>query len=541
MTQTQKPDKIKKTKFIFGLIIGVLVISTLLYARRDNKATITQYNTINHPAKIRPDYSDTVIPPNIAPLNFIIQQDGSHYFVKIYSETGNPIEIFSKTPKIVIPQKAWHNLLELNRGRQLSLDIFVKSKAKIPVSETNDKQWSRFKTLNIEIANEDIDNYLVYRRIRPGHRLWRNMGIYQRNLSSFDEILILNNDYFQHGCLNCHTFCQNQPDKMLIGIRSAVYGSSALLIENGEVKKIGTKFGYSTWHPSGRIASFSVNDVRLLLHSATSEVRDVMDFDSLVANYLTDLKTVKTASDLAKSDRLETYPTWSPDGRYLYFCSAPITWTDRTVVPEDYNQIKYDLVRAGYDIDQDQWDPLETVLAAEDTGQSIMLPRISPDGRWLVFCMCNYGCFPVYQASSDLYIIDLKDAEQTGRFEYRKLDVNSDKSESWHSFSSNSRWIAFSSKRDYGIFTRSYIAHLNEDGIASKPVLLPQKDPSYYDSCLWTYSVPELITKPVRITREELGRVVRDPQKIPIEMPITMATPKAGVSPYNIPWQTERE
>ncbi len=537
-----KKHKIRKANFIYGLIGCVLIVFALLYTFGDNKPTITQYNLINRPAGIRPDYNDTVIPPNIAPLNFVIQEEGSGYFVRIYSESGKPIEVFSKSPKIVIPKKAWHNLLDLNRGRQLSLDIFVKSRAATPASESENKQWSRYQTVKNVIANEDIDAFLVYRKIRPGHRTWRDIGIHQRNLNSYDESLILDNGYFKHGCLNCHTFCQNQPDKMLIGIRSTEYSSSTLLIEDGEVKKIGTKFGYTSWHPSGRAASFSVNDVRLLLHSAESEVRDVIDFDSLMAYYLTDSKTVKTTPDLANSNRLETYPTWSPDGRYLYFCSAPLTWTDRNVVPEEYDQIKYDLVRADYDIDRDRWGPLETVLAAKDTGLSILLPRISPDGRWLMFCMCDYGCFPVYQASSDLYITDLKDAEQTGRFEYHKLNINSDKSDSWHSFSSNSRWIAFSSKRDYGIFTRIYLGYLNEDGTVCKPVLLPQKDPSYYDSCLWTYSVPELVTGPVLITGEKLGRVVRDLEKIPVEMPVTMATPKAGaIPPNNEYWQSERE
>jgi len=538
MTQAQK-RKIKKSKYVYALISGVIIIFALFYVLRDNKVTIMQYSVINRPAGIQPDYSGTVIPPNIAPLNFVVQQDGSGYFVRIYSEKGEPIEIFSKTPRIVIPKKAWRKLLDLNRGQQLSLDIFVKSQAIRSASEAENKGWSRYKTITNEIANDNIDAFLVYRRIRPGHRTWRDIGIYQRNLNNFDESLILDNGYYNHGCLNCHTFCLNQPDKMLIGIRSAVYGSSTLLIEDGEVKKIGTKFGYSTWHPSGRLASFSVNDVRLLLHSAANEVRDVIDFDSLMAYYLTDLQAVKTTSDFTKSDRLETYPTWSPDGRYLYYCSAPITWTDRTVVPEDYDQIKYDLVRADYDIDHDQWGPLETVLSAEDTGLSIMLPRISPDGRWLLFCMCNYGCFPVYQPSSDLYMTDLSAAEQTGQFEYRKLDINSDKSESWHSFSSNSRWIAFSSKRDYGVFTRIYLAYMKEDGTVCKPILLPQRDPTYYDSCLWTYSVPELITKPVRITKEELGRVVRSSQKIPVDIPVTMATPKAYTIPaHDEPWQS---
>jgi hypothetical protein len=342
--------------------------------------------------------------------------------------------------------------------------------------------------------------------------------------------------------VNCHTFCSNRTDKVLIGIRGAVYGSSALLVEGDNVRKIGTKFGYTSWHPSGKLAAFSVNKVRQIFHSAASEVRDVLDFDSLISYYILESESVKTAPNLAKKDRLETYPAWSADGRYLYFCSAPVTWSDKAVVPESYDRIKYDLVRTSYDVDSDQWGPLETVLSAEDTGLSILLPRISPDGRWLLFCMCDYGCFPVYRQSSDLYMMDLEAAKQTGQYKYRRLDINSSESESWHSFSSNSRWIVFSSKRNSGVFTRTYIAYIDKSGKVHKPIRLPQKDPTYYDSCLWTYSVPELITEPVRATREKLGRVVRGSEEIPIKMPITMATPKAGELPdYTQPWQTERE
>lgn len=537
-----KLHKTGKAKLICAIIVCALIAASLLYACRDRDVTIAQYSAIDRPAKVQPDYAGSVIPPNIAPLNFVIQQDGAGYFVRIYSENGKPIEISSKTPAIVIPGRAWRELLDLNRGRQLSVDIYVKSRAAASSSDREDEQWSRYQTLTSKIAHEDMDAFLVYRKIRPGHRTWRDMGIYQRNLSNFDESVVLNNGYFKHGCVNCHAFCGNRTEKMLIGIRSADYGNSALLVEGDKVRKIGTKFGYTSWHPSGRVAAFSVNKVRQLFHSAASEVPDVVDLDSAMAYYLVESESVKTTPNLARKDRLETYPAWSADGRYLYFCSAPVTWSDRTVVPESYDQIKYDLVRTSYDIDNDQWGPLESVLSAEDTGLSILLPRISPDGRWLLFCMCDYGCFPVYRRSSDLYLMDLEAARQTGQYKYSRLDINSSESESWHCWSSNSRWIAFSSKRGSGVFTRTYIAYVDESGKVHKPIRLPQKDPTYYDSCLWTYSIPELVTEPVRVTREKLGRVVRSSQNIPTQMPITMATPKDGEPPgYQQPWQTERE
>lgn len=500
------------------------------------------YNSIGRPPRIHPDYSGTIIPPNIAPLNFLVQEKAAHYYVKIHSKRGENIEVSSRSPKIMIPEDSWHELLNANRGEQLIFDVLVKQAGSKASAQRASSQWTHFSPITNKIAHESIDGFLAYRRIHPACGAWGRMGIYQRNLQQFDESLVLGNIYFEDGCLNCHTFCNNRTDKMFIGIRSSKYGSSALLVKDGAVDKIGTKFGYTSWHPSGRVAAYSLNRVTQFFHCSRNEVRDVIDLDSMLAYYLVDSKTVKTSPNLSKKDRLESYPTWSADGRYLYFCSAPKWWSDLSVIPERFDQIKYDLVRVSYDLDHDKWGQPETVLSAKDTGRSILLPRVSPEGRWLLLCMCNYGCFPVYQASSDLYIIDLKAAQQTGQYEYRRLDINSDESESWHSWSSNGRWIAFSSKRQSGVFTRIYLAYVDQDGNVHKPILLPQKDPSYYDSCLWTYSVPELITEPVLVTREKLGRVVRSSRKVSVEMPITMATPKASPLPaHDEPWQAGRQ
>jgi len=527
------------------ILLVVLSAGVLIYSLYDDQisppAPTDELRLFGRAPQIHPDYSGTVIPANIAPLNFLIQEDGSQYYVKIYSQQGPQIEVNSRSPRILIPRSLWRELLELNRGKELYFDVFVKSADFGSSSKNAEMSWRRFDSVVNKIAREDIDGFLVYRRIEPVHSSWRKMGIYQRNLQRFDESLVLDNGYYEGGCLNCHTFCSNHTDKMLIGIRSSEYGSSALLVENGRVSKIGTKFGYTSWHPSGRLAAYSVNRIGQFFHTAQNEVRDVVDLDSLLAYYLVGAGKVKTTPALAQKDRLETYPSWSPDGRYLYFCSAPKRWTENTI-PDCYNEIKYDLVRISYDLESDKWGELETVLSAQDTGLSIVLPRISPDGRWLLFCMCEYGCFPVYQSSSDLYIMDLRGAQESGQYKYRRLNINSDQSESWHSWSSNSRWIAFSSKRGSGPFTRSYIAYVDLEGTVHKPLVVPQKDPMYYDSCLWTYSVPELVIEPVKVTKEKLGRVVRGSREIPVDFPITMATPKGDALPtHDEPWMQLRE
>ncbi len=520
-----------------SIALAVALVAIFAYASYshalDGPDSVDTLPQAGRPARIHPDYTDVVAPPNIAPLNFVVREEGDGFFVRMTGEDAEPIEIESRSGRILIPERPWRRMLQANAGKDIHLDICVRNA---------DGAWNRFERITNHIASEPIDDVLVYRRLHPGAGAWGPIGVYQRDLTTFDESLVLDNRYFAHGCLNCHTFCNNRPDTMLLGIRSAEYGSSALLVDDGDVQKVGTKFTYTAWHPSGKVAAYSVNGVSQFFHSSGHEVRDVIDLDSHLAYYLVDSHVTKTAPKIAQKDRLETYPTFSPDGKYLYFCSAPLTWSQRNVVPKDYDQVKYDLMRISYDVERDRWGELETVLAARDTGQSMLLPRISPDGRWLLVCMCDYGCFPVYRPGSDLYLIDLEAAARTGRFEYRQIEANSDQSESWHSWSSNSRWIAFSSKRDSAPFTRSYLAYVDAEGRTGKPVLLPQKDPTYYDSCLWTYSVPELITAPVNVTKETLARAVRRSDRISVIPPITMATPQADASPASTqPWTTERE
>ena len=514
------------------LVLMALSVAVLGYILWDGKPVSEEYNSVGRTAKIRPDYYEAVIPPNIAPLNFLVQETGSNYYIKIYSENGEPLEIFSRSAKIRIPPKPWRKLLNKNKGKKLYFDIFVK---------TQKGQWDKFNTITNKIANERIDAFLVYRKIRPlhlRHREHEKIGIYQRNLGDYGESLILDNTYYyKYGCLNCHTFCQNQSDKMLIAIRNSKHGSCALLVEGDRINKIPTKFGYTSWHPTGRLAIYSMNKVRQFFHSVQNEVRDVIDLDSALAYYSVDGRTIKIPSEISKEDRLETYPTWSADGRYLYYCSAPILWDrEREVLTSRYKQVKYDLMRVNYNVESDTWGQPETVLSAQDTALSILEPRISPDGRWLLFCMCDYGCFPVYQESSDLYLIDLEAASRTGRYEYRRIEANSGQSESWHSWSSNSRWIAFSSKRRDGVLTRLYFSYVDKAGKVYKPILMPQKDPTFYDSLLLTLNTPEFIVEPVKVTGEKLGRVVRSSRQIQVDMPVTMATPQAGtISDYTAP------
>jgi hypothetical protein len=135
--------------------------------------------------------------------------------------------------------------------------------------------------------------------------------------------------------------------------------------------------------------------------------------------------------------------------------------------------------------------------------------------------MAEYGCFPIYQPTSDLYVMDI----ETGA--YRKAPINSEYAEAWHSWSSNSRWIVFSSKRAGGVFTRILISHVDAYGQPSKPFLLPQKSPLFYDSCYYVYNMPELIAGSVSVDTKTLVRAVLGSTQINVDS-VTGATPTPG-------------
>ncbi len=510
--------------------IVIFLCGLSYYLLREDITVSEQYSSVSRAPVISPDYTETVIPPNIAPLNFIVKEKGSQYSVRIYSTNGGNINLYSKNRRIVIPAGPWKELLNANRGQKLYFDVYAKD-------ESN--QWLRFETITNTIASEDIDTYLIYRKLYPSQASWREMGIYQRNVENHRESVVVDNSFYNEVCMNCHAFCGNRPDKMFLDVRSMKYGSSALLVEDGARNKIAKRLGFITWHPSGRLVVCSISSPRLLLHTARRYVQDIVELDSALIYYLLDSGTVKTSPKLAQKDRLETYPTWSPDGRYLYFCSAPMLWSDRyEVPPQRYDEVKYDLVRISYDPNSDTWGELETVLSAKDTGLSILEPRISPDGRWLLFCMCDYGSWPIHHPTSDLYIMDLEAARQTGQYKYRRLEVNSDQSEAWHSWSTNSRWIAFSSKRRYEVFTRIYFSYVDHAGTVYKPIILPQKDPEFYEFCLKTHTIPEFLIGPVEVTGEKLVRVIRGSRQIAVDIPISLATPKVEAIPgYEGPWK----
>ena len=445
-----------------------------------------------------PDYAEAVIAPNIAPLNFQVKEPGVKYLARVAGEKGGSLEVSSRDGRTVLPPGAWKELLARNRGAAVSLTVTV---------QDQEGAWRKFDPVRIGVAPDPLDRYLVYRLIPPLDHYYLNMGIYQRDIEGFSERPVIENQNFsieRNGCVNCHSFRRNRPDHMSLQVRTTNFGRPMVVIKNGVARTVDTSAsGFSKspaafhdWNPDGRYIAYSVNTVMPVEHTI-GEHRDAWDEDSDLAVYDTVTNKVLTTHDISDPARRETWPAWSADGKTLYFCSAP-----QLPVTQMFD-VKYDLMRISFDGATGTWGEREVVLSGADSGLSAAQPKASPDGRWLLFSLAHHGNFPVFQQTSELYVIDLKNGHREPL-----TALNSKWGASWHSWSSSGRWIAFASKREGGVLARIYFSYFDRNGQAHKPFVLPQEDPSFYESYTMTYNLPELIIEPVPLSASELGRAI---------------------------------
>lgn len=452
--------------------------------------------TSNEQPQIFPDYKDVTIPQNIAPLNFSYMGGGE--CVLLVSGKDGETQIEGDDGLFKFGEKEWRELLQENSGGALTLTIAVKR---------GDK-WIGMRPFRMFVAEENIDPCLSYRLIPPGHQAWFTMKICQRNLENYDEKPIFENRLTDNNCINCHSYCNGNPDKMLFHARGDF--AATLLAHDGKVEKLDTKTDstisalvYPYWHPSGRYVAFSVNSTWQNFFNHDPNRIEVYDKASDVVVYDVQ-KNVIGWSPLTKSETaFETFPTFSPDGKSLYFCSANAVDT----MPQEYDKVKYSLCRIDFNpTDMTFGNKVDTLVNARLTGKSVSFPRISPDGKFLVFTLHAYGNFSIWHKDADLYSVDLRTKAVNPLTAANSNDVDS-----YHSWSRNSRWLVFSSRRMNGLFTRPFITYIDKNGVAHKPFLLPQKNPAdYYTRQMVSYNIPELMTKGVAVSKRQIANTLRN-------------------------------
>ena len=472
-----------KSYFIYALFLSVLISCS--------SAPEGDIETLDKHAHIYPDYAELSIPVNIAPLNFVIEEKGDVYFVKLKTESGQELNSFSKDGTICFAEKKWKKLLKDNVGQTITYKIFVKEGS----------SWKQFRSYTNKVISAKIDPYLYYRLLYPGYISWKEINIVQRSLESFSEKILVKNTVVAENCVNCHAFNQKNPKNFMFHMRGSMGGT--YFISDGDLKRFNLKTRemkngavYPRWHPSGKFVAFSSNKVVQQFHSSDEKKIEVSDLNSSLVLYDVEKNEIMDTKVDEQKQFMDTYPEWSPDGKYLYFCRAK-----QIGAQYDYRDTKYNLWRAKFNAETRTFGQPELIFDAKEIGKSVSFPRVSPNGKSLLFTMHNYGCFPIWHKEADLYSINLND------FSVDECKVNSDFTESYHSWSANGSWIIFSSKRGDGLTARPYIAYVDEMGKASKPFVLPQKDPVFYRHFIKTFNIPEFASAKIDFKPGEIRKV----------------------------------
>ena len=501
----------KKTQTIKLVLVSLSVAAAFLASsgcRHAAKAP-SIYDESSELPVVYPDYVETTFPPNIAPANFMIEEDAQDYVVRLTGADGAVVCVSGK--KAIFPEKQWRKLLNANRGGKIAVDVFVKK----------DGKWLKYKTFENDVSNDPTDAYLAYRLIEPGYDYGHRIALAQRHVENFDEQLFFDNRNTAYSpCVNCHSFQDRKTDRFLFHYRRTddpihggtivVNGRQAVKL-SGKVDVDGINCTYPSWRPSGDLVAFSANYTRQFFHSLSSQKLEVFDaFSDLV---LMDAAKNEIRVIAKTDDEFETFPYWAPDGNTLYYCSAhvvPNTTQDSPEVRVEEmvkraTDLRYNIYKMSFDESTLTFGTPELVVDAVSQGRSALFPRISPDGKWLVYTLAESGTFSIWRPEADLYLLNL----ETG--DVRAWDeVNGGDSDSYHSWSSSGRWLVFSSRREDGQYTRLYLTHVDENGVATKPFVIPQRDPEHNRRRYKSYNVPEMIVEPIKIDYRELVKTAKE-------------------------------
>lgn len=457
--------------------------------------SLPEARTSENAIAIFPDYTRLDIPINIAPLNFMIEEGVSSSIVEIRGKRGQLLVRGNK--RVQFPLKRWKALLAQHPNDSLWVTIYAKTKS----------GWSKYPPFSWYVSEHPIDSHLMYRLIEPGYAGWNRVGIYQRNLENFEERTILDNSLTGGNCMNCHVVCGQDPEKLLFHVRNE--GGGTFIIRDGEIKKVNTKTkemlsagAYPAWHPSARYAVFATNEVRQSYHTRFDKRTEVFDERSDLVIYDIDKNEIFSAPSIASKDANETFGAFSPDGKRLFFC----TLSDSLDLPTQYDKAQYSLVAVDFDPETGRIGTrIDTLVNGPALGKSVSHPHVSPDGEFLLYSMANHGTFLSWNEESDLWLYNLKTGENRPA-----LQANSSKSESCNSWSSNGKWVIFSSRRMDGLYNRPFIASLNPNGTLQKAFVMPQKDPEFYNRFFKAYNLPELMRGAVKTDPYELAKRVSD-------------------------------
>ena len=449
---------------------------------------------------IFPDYTEVTVPVGIAPLNFCSAVESECLDVVLKGENGDEMHVQGTYADF--DEEEWHSLLEGNRGGRLTCTVCIKTA----------EVWVRYRDFTLYVSDYPLDDYgLTYRKIAPGYEVYSKMGLYERELSSFRERAIIENTQVPGMCVNCHTPNRTDPASYVFHVRGTHGGT--MLHREGKTEilqavndSLKGSMVYPYWHPSGRWCAFSTNQTRQGFHVVRDERIEVFDLASDVFVYDAEEHEILLDTLLMTKHYSENSPAFSPDGRILYYTTAL-----QQSYPTGFRDQKYSLCRIGFDAGNGRFGSrVDTLFNAARENKSVSWPRPSYDGKYVMLTLSDYGYFSIWHKESDLWLMDVA----SGRF-FPLEGANSSDADSFHNWSSGSHWFVFTSRRGDGLHSLLYLSCVDGEGKATKPFLLPQKNPKrHYMNSLCSYNTPDFTSRPVGLDSRGAARAIESTERV---------------------------
>ena len=489
-------------------MLGTVVVMAMMTSC-GNVQVPTEYKESNQLPRLYPDVTGITVPVNICPVSFELRQRADEVVCRYSFEGQEIVSGGDMRPDI----DDWKKMTQAAKGKAITGEVFAK----------NDEEWTRFKPFSIYVSEDSIDPYITYRLISPSYVTYEELTLNQRCLENYEEKVLVDNmlcgTETNGQCVNCHNSQLGNPERFQFHARQNHGGT--LIAYDGKLMKVNMKNDsllsagvYPAWHPTLPIIAYSTNKTGQSFHTRDINKIEVLDSESdLIVFDVLNNEATNIENDTTE---FECFPCWSPDGQWLYYGSAHFEYRD--TVPKDAEsirrayEIRYNIYRKPFDLNTHEFGAKELVFDAASMSKSATFPRISPDGRFLLVGVGGWGCFHIWHRDADLWMMNL----ETKAVAPLK-NANSDNVESFHAWSSNGRWIIFSSRRDDGGYTRPYIAHIDKDGNDSKAFELPTEDPDYHRQFLKSYNVTEFLRAPINIKPQTIADKLKEDGLPPVK------------------------
>ncbi|MCK4416862.1 MAG: PD40 domain-containing protein [Candidatus Latescibacteria bacterium] len=438
-----------------------------------------------------------VFPPNLCPP-CVEWEDGENNLWQVTVElTGTSLKrsFVTERKSWWFPERLWCRICKEAKSRDIWIQVkgvkrsgsYSKTPEPIQASEP----------VHFRISKHPVDNYVVYRLVLPQFQAKKTPDTFIRDLRSFEvkPFLLARRQY----CFSCHVFSAKAGTEGMLALKMRIMDEKKSAAGLGVFNMASAKgqrllfpfphpgFTYVAWNSEGNKLAISANQAFSSLTPIVFEAQELEYSFSDIAVYDLSEECSFLLPGANSPDYLEIYPAWTPDGKQIVFSQAKAGVSARV--------IKYNIYVVDYN--DGKGGKAVPVAGVSYNGKSNYYARFSPDGKWMSLCMADQGS--LIESSSDIYLLSASLEGQAHR-----LECNADyAADSWHSWSSNSRWLVFATKRDDGVFARFYLTQIDDKGHASPAVRMPLKDPT-----LASFNIPEFLAQMPRFSERQLFDVV---------------------------------